>query len=155
MNKIEEMLDLLTNKHISLGSVESLTSGLFASSVASIPGASNSFKGSLVTYSSLLKTSLAHVPLKDITQFGVVSKEVAIDMAMGGKKALDVDLCVSCTGNAGPTCCPGDAPVGRVYIAIDYLNKTDYLELNLSGDRNNIRQQVVEKMVDLVINCVK
>lgn len=133
----------LIKKKLTIGSVESLTGGLFASEFCSLPGVSQTYRGSLVTYDPALKTSLAGVDPLIIQKFGVVSEEVAIAMAKGGQKALDVDVCLSCTGNAGPTAQEGEAPVGRVYMAIVLPNKTiSFRKDFINMSRNDIREAV-------------
>ncbi len=147
---MEKLLKLLSENNLTLGSVESLTGGLFASELTSIPGASKVYKGSLITYAIGEKVKLAHVHLDTIKEYSVVSEEVSIEMAKGGKEALDVDICVSVTGNAGPTTEPGGKPVGEVHISVAYLNKVIHEKLNLKGDRNHIRCMCVEEMKNLI-----
>ena len=121
------------NKRKTIGSIESFTGGLFASTVISKPGASAFFKGSVITYSNEIKEKLGVD-----TSNGVVNKKVALEMAKKGKEFLDVDICVSFTGEAGPE--SNEKPTGTVFIAINDL----VLELFLEGTRNEIRQQAVE-----------
>lgn len=123
-----------------LGSVESFTGGLFASTIIATPGASSYFKGALVTYSNEIKEKLGVD-----TSNGVVNAEVAKAMALKGKEFLGVDYCVSFTGNAGPSALD-NAPVGKVFIAI---NDTVY-ELDLEGDRNSIRQEAVNFAINKI-----
>ena len=149
-NNAYDMLQALASKGLTLGCVESLTGGMFAARVCSVPGASNVFKGGLVTYSAELKTKLAFVKPELIKQYGVVSEEVALAMASGGAKALDVDIVVSCTGNAGPTAQEGEAPVGRVCLGLYYNGYAWSLPLQLTGERDQIREYVVESMINLV-----
>ena len=82
---------LFREKGRTLGSVESFTGGAFAKEITSISGASHFFKGALVTYATEEKNRLLGIPYKDIDEFGVVSKEVAAQMASNGKKLLNVD----------------------------------------------------------------
>ena len=98
---------LFREKGRTLGSVESFTGGLFAKEITSVSGASHFFKGALVTYATEEKNRLLGISYKDIDEFGVVSKEVAAQMASNGKKLLNVDYCVSFTGNAGPSAMEG------------------------------------------------
>lgn len=116
-----------------IGSVESFTGGLFASTIISKPGASKFFKGSLVVYAPQIKEKFGID-----TSRGLVSKETALSMAQKGKEILDVDYCVSFTGNAGPDVLENKR-VGEVYIAIN----EKVFSLQLSGDRNQIRNQAV------------
>lgn len=160
MNKETELLlaQLATNlikKKLTIGSVESLTGGLFASSFCSLPGVSQTYKGTLVTYDPILKTSLAGVDSFLIEKFGVVSEEVAIAMAKGGQKALDVDVCLSCTGNAGPSVQKGGAPVGRVYMAIALPDKTISFHKDFTNmSRNEVREATVALLTIMAIKNI-
>ena len=149
-NETAEMLQLLADRGLTLGCVESLTAGMFAAEVCSVPGASKVFLGGLVTYSPELKTKLAGVKANDIKTYGVVSEEVALSMATGGAKALGADVVVSCTGNAGPTAQEGEAPVGRVHLGLYYNGYAWSVPLQLTGTREQIREYVVDSMVNLV-----
>lgn len=151
---MEELLKLLKEKHLTLGSVESMTGGMFASCFTSIPGASYVYKGSLITYCIEEKIKLAGVKKEIIDKYSVVSEEVSKEMAKGGKNVLDVDICVSVTGNAGPTSDIGGKPVGEVHIAIAYKNKIFHKKLCLKGDRNHIRCMCVDEMVSFILLCL-
>ncbi|MCR5491381.1 MAG: CinA family protein [Bacilli bacterium] len=152
MSKAKEMLGILAQEGLTLGSVESLTGGLFAATVCEVPGASRVFSGALVTYDPRLKSELAYVNEASIKLKGVVSADVAVQMAEGGAKRMGVDVCVSCTGNAGPTTEPGGEPVGRVFLGLSYNGYSWTVPLLLEGDRQKIREQTVENMMDLVIS---
>ena len=141
--KAEQLNKLLTEKGLTLGSVESFTGGLFASTITSISGASKFYKGSFITYATEEKVKLLQIPEDIIQQYGVVSKEVAYYMANNGRHLLGVDVCVSFTGNAGPEAME-NKPVGEVHIGIVTAEKAEIYSLNLEGDRNSIREQAVE-----------
>ena len=152
----QKLVELCTKNKKTIGSCESLTGGLFASTITSVPGASAMFKGTIVSYASEVKKNIVHVPEKMIEKFGVISKECARTMAFNTQKLLDVDYCVSFTGNAGPEAWEGK-PAGRVYCAIvtrqgniyDYEFQIDHEE------RNEVRKQVVLKMIDHLIQAVE
>ncbi len=146
--KARRVIDVLGAKGLTLGSVESLTGGLFASAITSVPGASKVFKGSLVTYWSEEKVALAGVNEKTIKDYGVVSQEVANEMAKGGRKKLGVDVCVSFTGNAGPSSEPGSAPVGRVNMAI----ATPWGRMQIQQDFTLMRNEIREACVDMILD---
>jgi len=147
----KKVLALLNNKHLTLGSVESLTGGLFSSTICSIPGASAVFKGALVTYAASEKTSLLGIDSKLIEEKGVVSKEVAREMASKGKTVLDVDVAASFTGNAGPTKEEGQAPVGRVHMALAIKDIVLDFEEDILLPRNEMREECVNKMLQKII----
>ena len=154
MSNLETLLNKLKEQKLTLGSVESLTGGLFSSSICSIPGASASFKGALVTYWASEKTSLCNVKKETIDKYGVVSSQVASEMAIGGKKTLGVDICLSCTGNAGPTVEPGGRAVGDVYLGLCYQNFVWTIPLHFDGDRNFIRENTVEAMATFALSIL-
>lgn len=132
-----------------LGSVESFTGGLFAREITAVPGASHFFKGALVTYASEEKNRILGISYQDIDQYGVVSREVAAQMASNGQKLLNVDYCVSFTGNAGPDAMEGK-PVGLVYIGVAIYDRIEVYELQLSGSRNDIQKEGVKNALEIL-----
>lgn len=149
--KVTRVIKAFLNKNLTLGSVESLSGGLFASSICAIPGASAVFKGALVTYSNEEKIALCGVKEETIHDYGVVSSQVANEMAKGGRRKLDVDVCVSFTGNAGPSKEEGIAPVGRVNMAIATPYGLVPLEQDFALSRNEVREASVDMMLDQLI----
>lgn len=144
---------LFRDKGRTLGSVESFTGGKFASEITSVSGASHFYKGTLVTYATEEKNRLLGIPYKDIDEYGVVSKEVAAQMASNGKKLLNVDYCVSFTGNAGPEAMEGK-PVGEVHIGIAFLDSVQVHSLNLGGSRNEIQDKAINIAFDLLEDAI-
>ena len=146
---MEKLYELYKEKGLTLGSVESMTGGLFAAKFTEIPGVSAVFKGSIVTYSSEEKINIVGVKKETIDKFGVVSEQVAIEMAELGRKLLNVDVCVSVTGNAGPTAEPGGKPVGFFYVAASSKNGTVVKGVQKTQKRNGVRNSAVLAMRDL------
>ncbi len=149
--KARRVISSLSNKGLTLGAVESLTGGLFASAITSVPGASKVFKGSLVTYWSEEKVALAGVNPETIKDYGVVSQQVANEMAQGGRHKLGVDVCVSFTGNAGPSSELGMAPVGRVNMTIATPWGRMQMQQDFTLMRNEVRDACVDMMLDQLI----
>ena len=149
MADVKEINQIFRQYGRTLGSVESFTGGLFAKEITSVPGASHFYKGGLVTYATEEKNRLIGIPYEAIDQFGVVSKEVATLMAANGQKALNVDYCVSFTGNAGPDAMEGK-PVGEVYIAVATYDGVKVYGHQLEGTREEIQKKGVELALDLL-----
>ena len=149
MASVPEINQLFRELGYTLGSVESFTGGLFAREITAVPGASHFYKGGLVTYATEEKNRLVGITYQEIDTFGVVSKEVATMMAVNGRKVLNVDYCVSFTGNAGPDAMEGK-PVGEVYIAIASQESTKVFGLQLSGTREEIQRKGVEQALNLL-----
>jgi len=147
---MKKLLEKLAEKALTLGSIESMTGGLFAAEFTSIPGSSKVFKGSVVTYATEIKEKVVGVNAKTIEQNGVVSEEVAKEMADCGRKLLGVDICIAVTGNAGPTCEPGGKPAGYFCIAVSTKNETVSEHYQISKKRNCVRNRAVLAMRDLI-----
>ncbi|HAS56755.1 MAG TPA: hypothetical protein DCR94_05955 [Firmicutes bacterium] len=75
-------------------------------------------------------------------------------MAIGGLRRLNVDICLSCTGNAGPSVEPGGKKVGDVFLAICYKKSVWTIPLHIDGDRNSIRSGVVESMASFALSVL-
>lgn len=158
--KAQQVLRFLESHHLTLGAAESLTGGLFAATICSVPGASKVFKGAVVSYAPSVKEDLLGVKAEDIARYGVVSETVARAMAEGALKALHVNLAVSFSGNAGPTSEPGQAPVGRVNMAIAFVRNNTPMavyveEKNFVGERNSIREASVNAMMEAILSLQK
>ncbi len=153
MATVQEINQIFRQYGRTLGSVESFTGGLFAKEITAVSGASHFYKGGLVTYATEEKNRLIGIPYEVIDKFGVVSKEVATLMAANGQKALNVDYCVSFTGNAGPEAMEGK-PVGEVYIGIADKKSVEVYKLNLSGERDQIQDEAVQYALEKIFNKI-
>lgn len=142
MSNAKEINELFKRLKLTLGSVESFTGGKFASAITSVPGASALFKGALVTYSNSEKVKLLGIDPRFIKEYGACSKETAYLMADNGKDVLDVDVCVSFTGNAGPLPMEG-RPVGEVFIGFAYLDEVEVYKYRFSGTRKEIQKYAI------------
>ena len=141
---------IFREKGLTLGSVESFTGGLFASTITSVSGASKFYKGGYVTYATEEKVNLLFIPQNLIDQHGVVSKEIAYYMANNARHLLKVDYCVSFTGNAGPEAMEGK-PVGEVHIGIASASSAQVYSLLLSGTRKEIQEQAVDFAINKIL----
>ncbi|HEY6635270.1 MAG TPA: nicotinamide-nucleotide amidohydrolase family protein, partial [Acidimicrobiia bacterium] len=127
------ILRALEERGWSLGTAESMTGGLVAASLTSVPGSSRHFNGGLVAYDSELKRKLLGVT--DIDH--VVDLETALEMANGGRALLDADVVVAVTGSAGPE--PMERPAGTVIVAVATPEDVRARELRMPGDRERVR----------------
>lgn len=148
MDKVIELLKIL---NYTISSCESITGGLFSKTITDIPGASHVFKGSIVSYNNEIKIKVVKVKPKIIKKFGAVSSECALAMAKNIQKIFKSDIAISFTGNAGPDNLESK-PSGLVYLAIICPKKQFWVEeLNLSGNRDQIRAGVIKKAQELLI----
>jgi nicotinamide-nucleotide amidase len=107
-----------TGKLLTIGTVESATGGRIADRITNVAGSSDYFKGSIVAYSNEVKIALLGVKRKTIENYGAVSEQTALEMARGGRRLLDVDICVSDTGIAGPSGDTPEKPLGLFYLGL-------------------------------------
>ena len=112
-----EISRLLYEKGKSVGTAESCTGGRIAEAIISTPGASNYFKGSIVSYADEIKEKLLHVSHETLEAKTAVSEEVAIQMVQGACEALNVDYAIAATGIAGPGGGTPEIPVGTIWLA--------------------------------------
>ena len=140
--------EMLRTRKMTIGTVESCTSGLLASQICSISGASDYFMGSLLTYSNSLKIGLADVSPENIEKFGAVSEEVVKEMAIGGRKKLGVDCCISTSGIAGPNGGTDEKPVGLVWIAIALPTTTIVKKFQFGDNRERTIQMTVSSALN-------
>ena len=138
---------LLKDKKLTLGTAESCTGGYLSHLITSIPGSSEYYMGSTVTYSNESKTALLDVPADLVKKFGAVSEEVVKAMAEGAKKKFNSDCALATSGIAGPGGGTPEKPVGTVWIGISTPAGTKAKKV-LLGD-NRLRTIEVASMTAL------
>lgn len=137
------VLNLLGSLGLTIGTAESMTGGLVAAALTSVPGASEVVRGGLVSYHSDLKHKLLGVT--DVSM--VVDIDTAEQMAKGARDLLGVDVAVSVTGSAGPD--PLERSTGTVVIGVSTPEATRAKELHLPGDRERVRAYAVTSALQL------
>jgi nicotinamide-nucleotide amidase len=148
---IEVMLGrLLKSKNATLATAESCTGGKIAQMITSVPGASNYFKGGVVSYATESKISVLGVFSELIKEHSVVSFEVAKAMALEVKKIMNTDYAIATTGNAGPSKGDGNSEIGTVFIAI--ATPTDLIveEFNFGQPRVKVVDRAVNKAFEML-----
>lgn len=135
-----------------LATAESCTGGGIGDALTSIPGASNVYKGGIISYCNEIKHTLLGVPIGTLATFGAVSAQVAEAMAAGARTALDADVAVSVTGLAGPSGDDHGNPVGTVYIGYADERMCISKHYLFAGDRASIRQQAIDAALDLILS---
>lgn len=141
---------VLRVKGLTIGTVESCTGGALAQQIVSVPGASDYFQGSLLTYSNELKNKLVKVDAKDLKDHGAVSSEVVEQMAKNGREILGVDVCVSTSGIAGPDGGTDEKPLGLVWIGISTADRIVSKCFRFGDNRERNIQMTVLTALNLV-----
>lgn len=159
MSLAADVIKMMAHRSVTLATCESITGGGIGAELTSVPGASEVYRGSLVTYARELKSSLAGVDEELIEHEGVVNELAALQMALGAQARCGSDWAVSTTGVAGPSETDG-ASVGTVWFAVvgprvgmsDAPSYTQLMEFE--GDRASIRQQSIDHALSMLLRVL-
>lgn len=149
----QKLVDILIEKNLKIATAESCTGGLLAKNITDVSGSSSVFDMGIVSYANRIKNEFLGVSNEVLSTVGAVSPETAEAMARGIVKTADADVGVGITGIAGPTGGTKDKPVGLVYYSI-FIKREEKLileKLLLTGDRNSIRNQTVETVINKLV----
>ena len=139
-----------TGKLLTIGTIESATGGRISDKITNVPGSSDYYKGSIVSYSNEAKTDIVGVKKQTLKKHGAVSRQTAIEMAKGGRKLLKVDICISDTGIAGPTGATPGKPVGLFYLGLSAKDSSLAKEHHFHGNREENKQKAAEMALTLL-----
>ncbi|MFE3867881.1 CinA family nicotinamide mononucleotide deamidase-related protein [Flavobacterium sp. LS2P90] len=151
----EETLEVVVGKMLAkqnktLSTAESCTGGKIAQVLTSVPGSSQYFKGSVVSYATEAKINVLGIPENLIKEHSVVSKEVVSAMAMSIKKMMKTDYAIATTGNAGPSKGDSKADIGTVFIALATPNDIIVEEFNFGQPREKVIDRTVIKSLEIL-----
>ncbi|MFC6152263.1 CinA family protein [Nocardioides yefusunii] len=144
-----DLVHSLAARRATLATAESLTGGQLAAAITAIPGASQSYRGGVVSYATDVKTDVLGVDALVVSRHGVVSAECAVQMAERVRELVGSDWALSTTGVAGPDRQEGKA-VGTVHVGLAGPEGSRSFLLNLHGDRHAIQHAVVEQALEFL-----
>ena len=149
MSLCSEVLSCLQGK--TLCTAESCTGGGIGQAITAVPGASEVFKGGIISYCNEVKHNVLGVDADKLSVLGPVSGPVAEEMAAGARKVIGADVGISVTGLAGPggDCCGN--PQGRVFIGYSDRKQTLSRMFTFPGNRDQVRQAAVREALLLII----
>jgi nicotinamide-nucleotide amidase len=143
-NTAAEIINIMREKKLTLGTVESATGGLITHMITNIPGSSDVFRGSIISYSNEIKIKIVGVKEATLQESGAVSGQVARAMAKRGRKVLGVDICMADTGIAGPGGATPGKPVGLFYLGLSHKDGTFTQKHIFKGTREENKQQAAQ-----------
>ncbi|WP_378145821.1 CinA family protein [Cnuibacter sp. UC19_7] len=154
MSTAARLVAMLTASHTSLAVAESLTGGMLAAEIVSVPGASAVFRGGVVAYATPVKHSLLGVAAETLAAHGAVHPDVAMQMASGVREALQIGgeaaaIGLATTGAAGPDPQDGQPP-GTVFIGVAIGSDVRAVAARFDGDRESVRRQTTERALALL-----
>jgi nicotinamide-nucleotide amidase len=141
---------LLRQQGKTIATAESCTGGKIAQILTSVAGASNYFRGSVVSYATDTKISVLGVSAQTIEKYTVVSAEVASEMALGIQKLMKADYAIATTGNAGPSKGDADAEVGTVFIALATPSTVFTSAFNFGQPREKVIDRTTNKALEIL-----
>lgn len=151
--------ELLLECNLSIGTAESCTGGYIAHLITSVAGSSRYFKGSVVSYSNDIKSSILKVKESTLEQFGAVSEQTVSEMLDGALQQLKVDIAIAVSGVAGPDGGTPEKPVGTVFIGIASKEKKIIKMLSFTNNRErNIQLSAISALVllrNFLLNEIK
>lgn len=139
-------LELAGRQGLTIAAAESITGGLVAAALTSVPGASAVFRGGVVAYTPDAKRAVLGVPAEVIESSGLVSRQVAAAMATGAASALGADVAVATTGAAGPDAHDG-AEAGTAWVVAVRGDVVVAREVRAAGGRDEVRRVVTDAAI--------
>ena len=151
-NISSELGNILISKNLIFTCAESCTGGWVGHSITSVPGSSEWFGSSFVTYSYNAKENILGVNPKELDSFGAVSEEIVEQMVTGAINKTGANVGVAISGIAGPGGGSAERPVGTVCLAWKLNKDLEKQETFLfEGNRNEVRYQTVVKALEEAI----
>lgn len=158
MRELDKCLQDVHNRLRSLGLklaiAESCTGGMISDLLTDIPGTSDFLIADLVVYSVKAKRIFLEIPARIIREFGVVSKQTALQMAEGVREKTGADIGLSTTGNLGPSILEGK-PDGLVYVGLSFRGRTTFRELHLKGERGEKKRLATLEALRMLLDLLE
>jgi nicotinamide-nucleotide amidase len=136
------LVSALKEKGETVATAESLTGGLVAAVLTSVPGSSAVVRGGLVVYATPLKHELAGVAADLLAEHGAVHQDVAAQLADGARVRCGASWGVGLTGVAGPDPQDGVEP-GVVHIGVSGPEIAQVRTIGIDGNRHQVRAGAV------------
>ncbi|BCR35422.1 CinA family protein [Mariniplasma anaerobium] len=146
----KKTFDKCLEKGITMAFAESMTGGALTYEMVKYPNASKVVIGSVISYQRKIKEQLLNVDAKVIDEYSIVSKEVSNQMALGIFDQTQAELCISITGNAGPTYEKNTEKL-EAFITILYQQK--YTNYHLIF-KNQQREKNIRDSIDFIYQKV-
>ena len=145
---------ILTERGETLATAESCTGGNIAHEITRIAGSSVYFKGSVVAYSNEVKTRVLNVSSEILSGFGAVSRETVLQMVSGVQRLLSSDCAIATSGIAGPGGGSVEKPVGTVWIAVRYGERSEVECFCFEGDREQVIARATQSALLMLIQLM-
>lgn len=154
--KANALVQYMESEGLTLVLAESMTCGLAAMKLSSCIGVSNVLLASLVCYTPKAKIQLLQVKKATIQRHTCESAEVTGQMALNLSKLVQADVYAAITGLASPDGSETqEKPVGTVFFAIRYKQKTHDFRKVFRGTPLEIKTKAAVELYGLILNLLK
>lgn len=148
------IFNYLKEKKLTIGFCESASAGALTSMFCEQEGVSSVFKGSIIAYQNEIKNKLLGINQETLEKYGAVSYQVAEQMAKNAAKILNVDICISITGNASNNTME-NKPACMYYLGIFIIDHVEVFQVSLlNKERNynrfNIALYALNKLMEFI-----
>lgn len=150
-NIVKKLAQLLIKNNFTIATAESCTGGKIVENLTHYAGSSQFMQGGMVVYSNEQKVKQLGVSANLINEYGVVSKEVAVELVKNVKMKFGVNCAIATTGNAGPSSCDASQEVGKVFVAVICNEKIKVEEFNFGQPREKVIERATIKGFELLI----
>ncbi len=151
----------LRRRRLTLATAESCTGGLIGHLLTEVPGSSEYYAGGVVSYANEAKMALLGVPAGLLGMYGAVSRETALEMARGVRKALSSELDenilvgLAVTGIAGPGGATPAKPVGLTWIGLSARDFQGAWQFVWQGERSANKQSTAREALLLLLEYLQ
>ena len=146
-----KIIDFLRESNKTISFAESCT---LSKRIVLIPGASEIFHGSIVSYSNNSKINILNINIEDIQKYSAVSEKVAKEMAVNAMKIFNSDYSISTTGNAGPSVSDNLSDIGDCFISIASKEIVVCKKIKIDCDRQSFISKITEESLNFFINTI-
>lgn len=146
---------LLSERDLTVSFAESCTGGNLAHRIVQVPGSSNYFLGSVVSYSNDVKANVLGVSRSNLEKYGAVSQAVVKEMAKGVCRLMRSDCGIATSGIAGPDGGTAVKPIGTVWIAVKWGDTLVTECMKFTGDRNEVIESATNHAMVMLINLLR
>lgn len=149
----EEIAELFFKNKKTLAVAESCTGGYLSHLITSVPGSSDFFKGSVVSFTNEIKRSILNVRELNLKKHGAVSEFVVNDMAINTMGLFDTDYSIATSGIAGPGGASEGKPVGTVWICVATTTRFNSKLFNF--DTKLSRIEIIHQAAEAALQMLK
>lgn len=156
-NKVlsREISTLLYESGKTVGTAESCTGGRIAEALIAVPGASNYYKGSIISYVNEIKEKLLFVDRQTLEEKTAVCEEVAVQMVKGACKTLNVDFAIASTGFGGPGGGTPTIPVGTIWLACGSVDDIVTFKMEEDNGRDKNLAAATSKAMQMFLDLLQ